>query len=149
MVNEVRLSRILGVEDRPVQISCSVQESHLRLLWTGYPATAGMSAVRGALCLWRQHDSVFKEILLCGGMNSVPITSTYWSQFCIVNSTKGNHTYGPELWRWHCCLLLPPLPIILQAEPCQLSQPHAFDRDRNDWSWSPSFGCVLVYESSS
>lgn len=134
MLNEVGPSWIPGVEgDRPVQTSCPVQGSHLRPLRTGYPATAGTSAVsRGALGVWRQHDSVFKKILLCGGMNLVPITSTHWSQFCIVSSTKGDQAYSPELWRGQCRLLLPPLPVILQAGPCQLSQPHTLDRDGND-----------------
>lgn len=73
MVNEVGLSGILGVEDHLVPISCSVQESHLRLLRTGYPDTAGTSSARGALCIRRQHDSVLKEILLGSGTSLGPI----------------------------------------------------------------------------
>lgn len=62
-------------------------------------------------------------------------------------SRIGENCYR-ELWRWHSCVFLPIPAIILQVQPCQLSQLHSFHRDPNAWSWSPSLGCVLVCQSS-
>lgn len=97
MMNEVGPSRILGVEDHPVQTSRPVQEFHPELPWTGQASHChGTFAMKGALCSWSSTVLVFEF--------GPPIPPTSGAP---VSGRGEIYIYFPRLWGWHCCLLLP------------------------------------------
>lgn len=124
-MNEVGPSRVLGVEDHPVQIACPMQNSSAAAsLNKSAGHCCGTFAGKGALCSWRQQNS---------GVWSWALYDFHPLCRC-EEQRRDLHPFSRTL---KVALLLPPaylrwwFPRWNHSSSLNCS----LDRDSHDWSW--------------